>query len=235
METASHKRAVLIVDDEKNIRLTLSQALEATGRDIDSAASGEEALAKLQGKPYGLILLDLTMPGMDGMAVLRRVREARPEIKAIIMTAFGTIESAVEAMKLGAVDFIKKPFAPNEIRELVTRVLDRDRLHAEKAKGYEMHIELAKKCITERRLEAAREHAQQAIAADATKPEAFNLLGVLLEIGGKDLEAQNNYRAALALDPTYKPASENLSRPRGLASGATFNLGPEKRPKAGQK
>ena len=234
MEPASHKRAVLIVDDEKNIRLTLSQALEATGRDIDSAATGEDALAKLPGKPYALILLDLKMPGMDGMEVLRRVRQERPDIKVIIMTAFGTIESAVEAIRLGAVDFIKKPFAPNDIRELVLKVLDRDRLQAEKAKGYEMHIELAKKCINERRPGAAREHVQQAVAADATKAEAFNLMGVLLEIDGRDLEAQNNYRAALALDPTYKPASENLSRPRDMVAGATFSLGQKKDPRGHQ-
>ena len=228
-------KPVLIVDDEKNIRLTLSQALETLELETDTAVNGEEALAKLEKKHFGLILLDLKMPGMDGMEVLRRVREARPDIKVIIITAHGTIESATEAMKLGAVDFIQKPFAPKEIRELLTKVLDRDKIAAEKANGYDEHIELTKKCIGQRKIDAAQEHVRQAIAADATKPEAFNLLGVLLEMGGNKLEAQKKYRAALALDPTYKPAGENLSRTAGLTSDAGISLGRKKEPREEQK
>jgi DNA-binding response OmpR family regulator len=169
------------------------------------------------------------------MEVLRRVREARPDIKVIIITAHGTIESAVEAMKLGAADFIQKPFAPREIRELVMKVLDRDKLEAQKAKGYDEHVELAKKCIGRQEFGAAEEHARQAIAADATRPEAFNLLGVLLELAGNKLEAQQNYRAALALDPTYKPADENLRRTIGLASGGGISLGRKRKPEEEQK
>jgi len=225
MEASCGKEPVLIVDDEKNIRLTLTQALEAMELDTDTAVNGEEALAKLADKPFGLILLDLRMPGMDGMEVLRRVRQTRPDIKVIIITAYGSIESAVEAMKLGAVDFIQKPFAPKEIRGLVTKVLNRDTLQAAKAEGYGTHIELAKKCIQQQQFEAAQEHTRQAIAADATRPEAFNLLGVLLEMSGNKLEAQKNYRAALALDPTYKPADENLSRTTGLTAGGGIRLG----------
>jgi DNA-binding NtrC family response regulator len=234
MEASSARKPVLIVDDEKNIRLTLSQALETLELETDTAVNGEEALAKLEEEPFGLILLDLKMPGMDGMEVLRRVRETRPDIKVIIITAHGTIDSAVEAMKLGAVDFIQKPFAPGEIRELVTKVLDRDKIAAEKVRGYEEHIELAKKCIGEQEFDGAQEHVRQAIAADASKPEAFNLLGVLLEIGGNKLEAQKDYRAALALDPTYKPADENLSRTTGLTSGG-ISMGRTKAPREERK
>jgi DNA-binding NtrC family response regulator len=216
VETPS-KKPVLIVDDEKNIRLTLSQALEVLDLETDTAVNGEEALAKLKEKYFGLILLDLKMPGMDGMEVLRRVREARPDIKVIIITAHGTIESAVEAMKLGAADFIQKPFAPKEIRELVTKVLDRDALLAEKAKGYETHIELAKKFIGEQKFGAAQEHARQAIAADANRPEAWNLLGAVLEIQGDRLEAAKNYRITLSVDPGYEPAQKNLYRLTGAS------------------
>lgn len=214
-----NKQAVLIVDDEKNIRLTLSQALGSMGMETETAVNGEEALGRLRAKTFGLILLDLKMPGMDGMEVLRRVREARPDIRVIIITAHGTIESAVEAMKLGAVDFIQKPFAPKEIRDLVQRVLDRESLKAETAEDYQTHIELAHRAITDRQFDAAREHVQQAIAMDASKAEAFNLLGALLEIGGDRLEALKQYRAAVALDPTYKPAAENLDRATGPARG----------------
>src|SRR5512136_524743 len=109
-------KSVLIVDDEKNILLTLSQSLEVLQLETDTAINGEEALTKLKEKDFGLILLDLRMPGIDGMEVLRQVREIRPDIRIIMISAYGTIEVAVEAMKLGAVDFIQKPFSPEEVR-----------------------------------------------------------------------------------------------------------------------
>jgi DNA-binding response OmpR family regulator len=205
-------KPILIVDDEKNIRLTLSQALETLDAQIDAAANGEEALAKLKEKEFGLILLDIRMPGMDGMEVLRRVRKIRPDIRVIMITAYGTVESAVEAMKLGAVDFLQKPFDPEEIRELVSRVMDRDRLDEHKLVDYASHIELAKKCIGDRHFDAAVEHVRKAIFIDPGRPETFNLLGALMEIRGDRVEAQKNYRAALSLDPSYEPAIKNLHR-----------------------
>jgi DNA-binding response OmpR family regulator len=205
-------KSVLIVDDEKNIRLTLSQALEALEVVTETATNGEEALARLKEKEFGLILLDLKMPGMDGMEVLRQVSEIRPDVRIIIITAYGTIESAVEAMKLGAVDFIQKPFSPDEIRELVSRVMDREKLDEQKAMDYGSSIELAKRSIGDRHFDAAIEHVRKALSLDPGRPEAFNLLGALIEIQGDRIEAQKNYRAALSLDPSYEPAIKNLQR-----------------------
>jgi DNA-binding response OmpR family regulator len=205
-------KPILIVDDEKNIRLTLSQALKILEVETDTAANGEEALAKLEEREFGLILLDLKMPGMDGMEVLRRVRGIRPDIRIIIITAYGTVESAVEAMKLGAVDFIQKPFSPEEIRELVSRVMDREKLDEQKVVDYGSSLELAKRCVGDRHFDAAIEHVRKAISLDPGRPEAFNLLGALMEIRGDRIEAQKNYRAALSLDPSYEPAIKNLQR-----------------------
>ncbi len=205
-------KSVLIVDDEKNILLTLSQSLEALQLEIETATNGEEALAKLKEKGFGLILLDLRMPGMDGMEVLRQVREIRPDICIIMITAYGTIELAVEAMKLGAVDFIQKPFSPEEIRELVSRVIDREKIDEQKVADYASSIELAKRSIGNRHFDAASEHVRKAIFLDPARPEAFNLLGALMEIRGDRNEAQKNYRAALSLDPSYVPAIRNLQR-----------------------
>ncbi len=206
------KKPILIVDDEKNIRMTLSQSLESLEMETDTASDGEEALAKLKEKDFGLILLDIRMPGMDGMEVLRQVREIRPDIRVIMITAYGTIESAVEAIKLGAVDFLQKPFDPDEIRQLVSRVMDRERLDEQNLVDYTSQIELAKRCVGDRHFEAAVEHVRRAIYYDPGRPEAFNLLGALMEIRGDRLEAQKNYRAALSLDPSYEPAIKNLSR-----------------------
>jgi len=205
-------KSVLIVDDEKNILLTLSQSLEVLRLETDTATNGEEALAKLKEKEFGLILLDIRMPGMDGMEVLRQVREIRPDIRIIMISAYGTIEVAVEAMKLGAVDFIQKPFSPEEVRALVSRVLDRENLDERKVADYGASIELAKKSIGNRHFDAAIEHARKAIFLDPARPEAFNLLGALTEIQGDREEAQKNYRAALSLDPSYAPAIKNLAR-----------------------
>ncbi|MFZ2053859.1 MAG: response regulator [Candidatus Aminicenantales bacterium] len=205
-------KPILIVDDEKNIRLTMSQALESLGVGIETAVNGEEALSKLQEKDFGLIILDLKLPGIEGMEVLRRLEEIRPDVKVIIVTAYGTIDSAVEAMKLGAADYVQKPFAPAEIRELVSRVIDRELLDEKKAADYATFIELSKKRINERQFDAAVEFVKRAIALDPTRPEAFNILGVLMEVRQDHIEAREQYRAALSLDPTYEPARKNLDR-----------------------
>jgi len=220
---------VLIVDDEKNVRLTLVHALEALKLECDTAINGEEALAKLEHSDFGLILLDLKMPGMDGMRVLRRVRELKPNMGVIIITAHGTIDSAVEAMKLGAVDFVQKPFAPKEIRELVRRVMDRGLLRAETARDFDSRLELAKRSLTQRDFGSAAEHVRLAIALDPSRPEAFNLLGAILDIGGDHLQAQKNYRAALALDPSYVPAQQNLERSVQMTPKGPISLGGEAR------
>lgn len=204
------RRRVLVCDDERNIRLTLSQVLESMGLDVDTAVNGQDALERLGQQAYGLLLLDVRMPGLDGMEVLRRVREVQPGVRVIMITAHGTVESAVEAMKLGAVDFIQKPFSVDEIRALVRRVQERERLRPEDADTYEAFIELARHEITRQQLEAAAGHAREALALDDTQPEAYNLLGILCEIRDERYEAQQYYRKALELDPTYQPARANL-------------------------
>ncbi len=217
---------ILIVDDEKNIRLTVTRALEPLGYEISSAVNGEEALQKLKEQAFGLILLDLRMPGMDGMEVLRQVVKLRPDIRVIILSAHGTIENAVEAIKLGAVDFIQKPFAPQELRDIVTQVIDRDKIEAAQASDYDTHLALVKRCMSGRHFEAAMEHARQAIGIDPSRPEAFNLIGALHEIEGDSVEAMKNYRVALDLDPTYEPAWQNLRRPKKAPQDRTkINLG----------
>jgi FixJ family two-component response regulator len=205
---------ILIVDDEKNIRLTLSLALEPLHLPLETAASAEEALEILAANPYsfGLILLDLLMPGMGGMEFLRRMSADRPDLKVIIITAHGSIDAAVEAMKLGAVDFLQKPFNPAEIRALVTRASDLEGLAGQKARDYQTYVELALTRMREGQLDAARVYACKAISLDPTRPEAFNLLGGIFEVQGNRPDADKNYRAALTLDPTFRPAQQNLNR-----------------------
>jgi DNA-binding response OmpR family regulator len=222
------KKPILVVDDEKNIRLTMSQSLEPLKIPVRTAVNGEEALQKLREGPFGLVFLDLKMPGMDGMEVLRRIKDNWPKVRVIVITAHGTIASAVEAMKLGAVDFIQKPFSPSEIRELATLVLEREALDEESAVDYRSLIELTKRHISDRNFATARETTRKAIAADPAQPEAYNLLGALLEIKGDGLEAQKFYRAALDIDPTFKPAWANLDRATSWNKFGRIDLGPDK-------
>jgi DNA-binding response OmpR family regulator len=205
-------RSVLIVDDEKNIRLTLSLALEQLNIPVDTAVNGEEALQKLAEKSYGLMLLDLRMPGIDGLEVLRRVPELRPDVKVIIITAWGSIEAAVEAMKLGAVDFLQKPFDAEDVRKLVSSLLDEAAQEGYRGREYDNYIELALKRVRAGELDAARVYVHKAISMDPDAPAAFNLLGGLHEARRNRLEAEKNYRVALALSPSYKPAQKNLDR-----------------------
>jgi DNA-binding response OmpR family regulator len=222
------KKPILIVDDEKNIRLTMSRSLEPLGMPVHTAVNGEEALRKLREEQAVLVFLDLKMPGIDGMEVLRRIKERWPTMRVIIVTAHGTIASAVEAMKLGAVDFLQKPFSPGEIRELATQVLEREALQEESAADYRTLIALTKRHISDRRFDLARASARKAIATDPGQPEVYNLLGALLEIQDDGLEAQKFYRAALDIDPTYKPAWANLERTASFHQVGTIDLGSDK-------
>ena len=101
---------VLVVDDELNIREGSQRILRRGGFDVLTASTGLEALELLESQIVPIILLDLKMPGMDGMEVLKRVRQLDETILVIVITGFATVETAIEAMKQGAYDFIPKPF-----------------------------------------------------------------------------------------------------------------------------
>lgn len=205
-------KSILIVDDEKNIRLTLSECLESPDYYIDAAESGEEALAKIKEREFSVVFLDLRLPGMDGLEVLREMNALRPDIRIVIITAHGTIDSAIEATRLGAAAFIQKPFVPQEIRDLVSRIMDEKNADAKRKVDYVEAIELAKKRIEEQHLDAAFEHLRKAVYIDHARPEAFNLMGAVLELKRDFGEARRHYQAAYYLDPTYEPAMKNLDR-----------------------
>ncbi len=120
--------SILVVDDELSMREFLQIMLKKENYAVDTAASGEEALEKIEINPYDLILCDIMMPRINGMEVLRRARQLNPEIMVIMITAFASTETAVEAMKLGAYDYITKPFQVDEIKLIIKNALERSRL-----------------------------------------------------------------------------------------------------------
>jgi heterodisulfide reductase subunit A len=113
---------VLVVDDERIVRDSLKDWLEDVGFGVDTAASGEEALDRLEHDPFDLLLVDIKMPGMDGVEVLRRTRESHPDLTVIMITAYATVDTAVEAMKIGALDYLTKPFDPERLVPMVEGV-----------------------------------------------------------------------------------------------------------------
>ncbi len=122
------KSRILIVDDELPVCKSICGILQDGNSQVDMALSGEEALEKEMKHKYNVIITDLMMPGMTGMNLLKLLRVKRPELPIIVITGYPSIKTAVSAIKLGAFDFIPKPFTPNELRGLVWRALERQSL-----------------------------------------------------------------------------------------------------------
>ncbi len=128
---------ILVVDDEEHLRRMMRLTLEASGYEVAEAADGEEGLKQFgDGLQFDATLLDQRMPGMDGLETLRRMKLQRADACIIMVTAYATIELAVDAMKLGATDFVRKPMTPDTLRHAVAAALaKRDRLSASSAAG----------------------------------------------------------------------------------------------------
>jgi YesN/AraC family two-component response regulator len=116
-----NKRKILVVDDEITVCKSICQAIESVEYDVDSALSGEEALKKEDKKGFDLVITDLMMPGISGLDLLKSLRAKCPDLIVIMITGYPTIKTAVQSIKIGAFDYIPKPFTPAELRSLVSR------------------------------------------------------------------------------------------------------------------
>lgn len=122
----------LIVDDEQAVRSSLQEILDLEDYPADSAANGEEALELLKHDEYELVILDLKLPGIPGIEVMRQIQKRAPETKVIILTGYGSLETAVEALRSGAEDYIQKPYDVAEILDSVGRALSKKALRRRK-------------------------------------------------------------------------------------------------------
>jgi DNA-binding NtrC family response regulator len=122
------KARILVVDDEEIVVRSCLRILGGGDYVVDAAQNGAEALQKIEETPYDVIVLDIMMPKIDGMEVLQRVKEAHPDIEVIMVTGLSQIETAVRSMKLGAFDYLPKPFDPDELKLVVERALERRHL-----------------------------------------------------------------------------------------------------------
>jgi len=122
---------ILVVDDDDSLRRVTQVQLQQEGYEVDTAATGEQALAAFSGRLYDLVITDLRLPGLSGLELLKRLKELYPEVVVILITAYGTIENAVEAMKFGAYDYLTKPVDPDALRLVARRALEHLQLEQE--------------------------------------------------------------------------------------------------------
>ena len=121
---------VLVVDDEQSLRKVLAATLQREGYEVQVASDGEEALAALDRDGADVVVTDLVMPRMDGLSLLRKVVVSHPDVPVIVVTAHGRVDSAVEAMKAGAFDFVTKPFEHAELKTIIAKAARQSDLNA---------------------------------------------------------------------------------------------------------
>jgi DNA-binding response OmpR family regulator len=207
---------VLVVDDDANIRATVRMCLEAEGYAVDQAADGGGALGRVRRDPPDLILLDLSMPRMDGMALLQRLGQQFPRLpsRVIVMTANGSVRAAVQSTRLGASDFLEKPFTPDDLRLSVASVLGEARAGAGLTAGatYDAVLAGVREALADGRVDAAEALLSTAGAMVDADPTYLNLAGVVHEAHGRASSARRFYRKAVATPGGYAPAQANLDR-----------------------
>jgi len=204
---------ILIVDDETNVRLNYRITLETEGYQISEAASGAIALEELLAGTFDLAILDMRMPGMDGLDLLAKMREVGIGVPAMIVTAYSDVPHAVLAMNLGAIDFLQKPLRPEELRRIVAEIIKRHAPQKEHpAESYNAHIVAAKRCLNLRSFAMARIHLVKALELNTKSVEAFNLAGVLAELLDDVDKARKYYGQAIKINKNYEPAQQNMRR-----------------------
>ena len=119
------KAKVLLVDDEEDFLTTLAERLETRGMKVSTVTSGEDAVAKAEQQGFDLIVLDLAMPGIDGLETLKRIKAKQPDAEIIMLTGQGSIKTSIEAMKLGAEDFLQKPVNISELMDKISEAKDK--------------------------------------------------------------------------------------------------------------
>jgi DNA-binding NtrC family response regulator len=132
-QTVHRLSHVLVVDDEPDVRDLLVEYFREAGHEVSSAADGTEAVADITRHPtkYGLVITDLQLPGIDGLGVLKAARAANPSVAVIIVTGYASVDSAVRAVRLGAYDYLTKPFTLGQIDVIVRRATEQQALDAE--------------------------------------------------------------------------------------------------------
>ncbi len=203
---------MLIIDDEINITKTIAASFAKNGYFIQQCNDGNEGLKRLNEEKWDIAFLDIRLPGIDGMKILKQIYENQISVNVIMITAYGSVENAVQAMKYGAVDFVSKPLEPATLRNIVDKIISRQHLSEQSVIEYHEFIELAKLYIKQREFHKAHDAIKKALTQKPESAEAYNLLGAINEVLGDIVAASQAYQMAIRFDADYQPALENLKR-----------------------
>lgn len=125
------KKKILVIDDEPIVRISCERTLKPEGYDVSLASSGQEGIDMLEKDAFSLVLLDLKMPDIDGIEVLNRIKNSWPDTKVVMVTGYSTVETAVQALRLGAYNFVEKPFTPDILLKAVKEVFEKSAQNSE--------------------------------------------------------------------------------------------------------
>jgi DNA-binding NtrC family response regulator len=121
----SDKNRILIVDDDEVVRWSYQRSLQSASCNVTSASNGEEALRTMERDPFDVVLLDMRMPGQNGLSVLRTIKQKWPESEVVIITGYPTVDNAKEAVRLGAYDYVAKPVGPQDVIDVADAAMTR--------------------------------------------------------------------------------------------------------------
>lgn len=222
--------SILIVDDEKNTREGLAKFLMGLDYDAQTASSGDEALARIEKEKPDIVLTDLRMPGMDGMGLLEKIKAKHPEISVVVLTAYGTVENAVKAIKMGAFHYLTKPINLEELEFLIKKALTHQSLQAE---NRELRRELFRERFEAGNIIAKSEKMKQVLEmVDRAAPTRSTILLQGESGTGKELFAHRIHQKSPRRNATFLAvhcaaltetllASELFGHEKGSFTGAT--------------
>jgi DNA-binding NtrC family response regulator len=177
--------SVLIVDDEPNVRLMYRASLSGLGYDLHEAASAEAALEQFRTQKFDVGILDLRMPGMNGLELLEKMHQVGIQTPVAFITAYGEEPNAVRAMELGAIDFLSKPPTPDQLRDVVKDILllrHSPEFSSKADRDSDYYVRCAKRAINLRDFPAASKHLIKALDLNPGSKHAINLSGVMIEM-----------------------------------------------------
>jgi FixJ family two-component response regulator len=202
------KARFLIADDEYKIRDTIRKYVNEEGHEADCVSNGEEALRKIYGgNRYDGLFTDLRMPGVDGISLIRALNEEQIRLPLVVVSAFGNVHLLTEAFKKGAVDFISKPFAPEEIKEAIKLML-------RQAIDLKSTSNTVKGLIEQKAYAEAMKYVIPLFSHFPSSPIPHFLYGLLKEAHSEHEEALNHFYASNALDRSYEPSIKKIEEYR---------------------